>query len=82
MSVAWAPDVALLPNITTTPGLDSGTKAPENNNTTTAERVLELIDAGESLRAVQREVYGYAGGSVHDKVQPILKTSNRRASTA
>ncbi len=73
MSVAWAPDVALLPSITTTPGLDSGAKAPEKNNNTTAERVLELIDAGESLRAVQKEVYGYAGGSAHDKVQAILK---------
>jgi energy-coupling factor transporter ATP-binding protein EcfA2 len=76
-SVAWAPSVALLSGITTIPGLDSGAKAPENNSNTTSERVLELIDAGKSLRAVQIEVFGYAGGAAHDRLQAILKKAGR-----
>lgn len=76
-SVAWAPDLALLSGITTTTVLDSGAKAPENNSNTTSDRVLALVDAGESLRAVQKEVFGYAGGSAHDKVQAILKKAGR-----
>jgi len=38
-----------------------------------ARRVIEMHQAGESKRAIQKAIFGYIGGAAHDKVNAILE---------
>jgi hypothetical protein len=37
------------------------------------QKVLEMREAGESKRAIQKEVFGYVGGAAHDRVNEVLE---------
>ena len=47
--------------------------APDDDGSASqVERIFELHEQGKSLRYIEKEVYGYAGGAAHDKVTGIL----------
>jgi hypothetical protein len=59
--------------ITTTAGGVAVQTAPPSNSNTKRDQAIALFEAGESLRSIQKKVFGYAGGAAHDKVEVWLR---------